>query len=168
MRLAALRPVCLASMRPRFANRGSGGVIAGSEGRGRASMRPRFANRGSADEPCAYATLGHASMRPRFANRGSLGERPTGSEGIRGFNEAPIRESGKWPGPSSSDTARIGASMRPRFANRGSDNPIRVIGLQQRASMRPRFANRGSNRYAARSRHCCAGFNEAPIRESGK
>ena len=61
-----------ASMRPRFMNRGSGGLLFESGGLILASMRPRFMNRGS---PCA--------LRPRCSRNSR-------------FNEAPIHESGKW------------------------------------------------------------------------
>ena len=39
---------------------------------------------------------------------------------------------------------------------------------QRRASMRPRFMNRGSRHPWGRCRCSTAGFNEAPIHESGK
>ena len=64
-----------------------------------ASMRPRFMNRGSSlgrlERAHRHAL---ASMRPRFMNRGSAtgGERNP-SRRYR-FNEAPIHESGKSPG----------------------------------------------------------------------
>ena len=62
----------LASMRPRFMNRGSErkGLVEVNERM--ASMRPRFMNRGS--ERAQRARKQHtayASMRPRFMNRGS-------------------------------------------------------------------------------------------------
>ena len=38
---------------------------------GLASMRPRFMNRGSGVLPLELRDLGAASMRPRFMNRGS-------------------------------------------------------------------------------------------------
>ena len=61
----------LASMRPRFMNRGSSGPLGALRGRFRASMRPRFMNRGSGS-PIDWTTT-----EPK------------------GFNEAPIHESGK-------------------------------------------------------------------------
>ena len=41
-------------------------------------------------------------MRPRFANRGSPTGRGAASIGRERFNEAPIRESGKWRGEGAS------------------------------------------------------------------
>ena len=60
-----------------------------------ASMRPRFMNRGSEKIESVLGRVLVASMRPRFMNRGS--QRPPGAlgQGRRGFNEAPIHESGK-------------------------------------------------------------------------
>ena len=64
-------PYVVASMRPRFMNRGSGAVydllFAGRE----ASMRPRFMNRGSDSRHDMIDGQIAASMRPRFMNRGS-------------------------------------------------------------------------------------------------
>ena len=60
------------------------------------------------------------------------------------FNEAPIHESGKSCNPAKRLPAAVTASMRPRFMNRGSDW-IAALGRMARfASMRPRFMNRGS------------------------
>ena len=61
-----------------------------------ASMRPRFMNRGSDSHVHERPRHLHASMRPRFMNRGSA----AAYEGLemgeqRCFNEAPIHESGK-------------------------------------------------------------------------
>ena len=58
-------------------------------------MRPRFMNRGSEEQVSKRILEEWASMRPRFMNRGSesTAERDTWS--WRGFNEAPIHESGK-------------------------------------------------------------------------
>ena len=115
-----------ASMRPRFMNRGSviarfyervGSATRFNEApihesgkcpptdyvmtlhAHQASMRPRFMNRGSS---CRVRQLDmgaarfKASMRPRFMNRGSEADGYTMPEGIGGFNEAPIHESGKY------------------------------------------------------------------------
>ena len=130
-------------------------------------MRPRFANRGSLSQPAQSIPIDLASMRPRFANRGSAHTRRSVQGGFRCFNEAPIRESGKFR------CARLGAfgrvaSMRPRFANRGSSQCNLDPGIRPKASMRPRFANRGSDPLSPRTRAHRRGFNEAPIRESGK
>ena len=84
-------------------------------------------------------------MRPRFANRGSQSGGGHDSAAVRGFNEAPIRESGKFDGARQLLVDSVAASMRPRFANRGS--------IERYASTRVRL-------------NAC--FNEAPIRESGK
>ena len=112
------RRIC-ASMRPRFMNRGSSAGLTtarcstvsfneapiheSGKSRGRpqerrsisASMRPRFMNRGSVvlfeRDPRAVG----ASMRPRFMNRGSDGSQARPGGHWRGFNEAPIHESGK-------------------------------------------------------------------------
>ena len=107
-------------------------------------MRPRFANRGSeAIDFRAGRGIG-ASMRPRFANRGSSGGAASSPRCCSGFNEAPIRESGKWrEGLADGERPAI-ASMRPRFANRGSPRMPRKRRRDISASMRPRFANRGS------------------------
>ena len=82
-------------MRPRFANRGSRGVFGRFDLERPASMRPRFANRGSTDRGHVQNARSAASMRPRFANRGSAPSPSSGSGRACGFNEAPIRESGK-------------------------------------------------------------------------
>ena len=60
-----------------------------------ASMRPRFMNRGS-DLLAFDGDLQFlASMRPRFMNRGSQQYAQHPCERFYGFNEAPIHESGK-------------------------------------------------------------------------
>ena len=58
--------------------------------------------------------------------------------------------------------------MRPRFANRGSSVDSGIVDLPAIASMRPRFANRGSGSDSQEVPGQASGFNEAPIRESGK
>ena len=60
-----------------------------------ASMRPRFANRGSETRKVFQFNTYRASMRPRFANRGSGMDDDTRRGNAGRFNEAPIRESGK-------------------------------------------------------------------------
>ena len=99
--------VDLASMRPRFANRGSREQIVVRVVLLIASMRPRFANRGSEivldDVPIGKL----ASMRPRFANRGSSRGRSYVARAVRRFNEAPIRESGKFQKPTQIRNADI-------------------------------------------------------------
>ena len=62
----------VASMRPRFMNRGSLHAYGTSDKRRQASMRPRFMNRGSSIDRLhrGFEAIG-ASMRPRFMNRGS-------------------------------------------------------------------------------------------------
>ena len=60
------------------------------------------------------------------------------------------------------------ASMRPRFMNRGSGSDGDMDEAGDRASMRPRFMNRGSCDPELPAEPGCAGFNEAPIHESGK
>ena len=88
--------VSIASMRPRFMNRGSVVAALGTLGNANiASMRPRFMNRGSAADLEVVGRSGDASMRPRFMNRGSSCRE---CRGVRPFD----------------------ASMRPRFMNRGS------------------------------------------------
>ena len=62
----------MASMRPRFMNRGSEGGLRGQVASGHASMRPRFMNRGSPGGIDALIERVKASMRPRFMNRGSI------------------------------------------------------------------------------------------------
>ena len=82
-------------------------------------------------------------MRPRFANRGS-GPEPTSSRpGGRCFNEAPIRESGKF------GLALDWTHQHSRF----NEAPIRES---------------GKSGQSCRQRGAGTGFNEAPIRESGK
>ena len=107
-------------------------------------------------------------MRPRFANRGSPRSARSRLPSYPRFNEAPIRESGKFPERPVGRCEEPVASMRPRFANRGSqvDLPFRPFDVI--ASMRPRFANRGSPLTKAERRSELLCFNEAPIRESGK
>ena len=53
-------------------------------------------NRGSSAAPFEGAAELSASMRPRFMNRGSHNCESENRRGSRGFNEAPIHESGKW------------------------------------------------------------------------
>ena len=77
-------------------------------------------------------------------NRGSSGVADGDLPGPRGFNEAPIHESGKSP----------------------YRNPTAIHGAV--ASMRPRFMNRGSRAAGCYRTAPSAGFNEAPIHESGK
>ena len=100
-------------------NRGSVRDIVGILGRDLASMRPRFMNRGSCPIrrawPLKWTGFNEApihesgkwyctrelkiepiaSMRPRFMNRGSGRGQAFGGRADRGFNEAPIHESGK-------------------------------------------------------------------------
>ena len=52
-------------------------------------------NRGSEDARIAEGDAIVASMRPRFMNRGSTFGIPSAYRKGRGFNEAPIHESGK-------------------------------------------------------------------------
>ena len=110
-----------------------------------ASMRPRFMNRGSKQQgnlasdhvfsfneapihESGKLSLGFgihqpelpASMRPRFMNRGSRPDSRAATDESPGFNEAPIHESGKSRLPRRRDRRRNLASMRPRFMNRGS------------------------------------------------
>ena len=61
----------VASMRPRFMNRGSVQRPALIGRAVIASMRPRFMNRGSDLVKTANGRIARASMRPRFMNRGS-------------------------------------------------------------------------------------------------
>ena len=60
------------------------------------------------------------------------------------------------------------ASMRPRFMNRGSTIIHKSFEDEAIASMRPRFMNRGSLFDHRILPTVTAGFNEAPIHESGK
>ena len=85
----------VASMRPRFMNRGSLGIVMPQITNTFASMRPRFMNRGSAAPSSKCQPLRRASMRPRFMNRGSCQADPLGTLPRLCFNEAPIHESGK-------------------------------------------------------------------------
>ena len=110
----------VASMRPRFMNRGSvtgttppPPLVSGfneapihESGKFRfdsqlrppessASMRPRFMNRGSFAAVSRSASTSRASMRPRFMNRGSQAARLANAAVAVRFNEAPIHESGK-------------------------------------------------------------------------
>ena len=52
--------------------------------------------------------------------------------------------------------------------NRGSATDMTIHEALNRASMRPRFMNRGSWEVPAARFRSTAGFNEAPIHESGK
>ena len=90
----------LASMRPRFMNRGSKRPPDERLAAPLASMRPRFMNRGSLPLGQERLVARRASMRPRFMNRGSGRQRDSSSRSGIGFNEAPIHESGKCPGES--------------------------------------------------------------------
>ena len=87
----------VASMRPRFMNRGSHGATSREGGGIMASMRPRFMNRGSRRvSRSSDRIVSPASMRPRFMNRGSVVRDDDGKIIGVSFNEAPIHESGKW------------------------------------------------------------------------
>ena len=61
-----------------------------------ASMRPRFMNRGSLPDRPRNRQCHQASMRPRFMNRGSSCGICNISTMVLRFNEAPIHESGKF------------------------------------------------------------------------
>ena len=87
--------VIIASMRPRFMNRGSAREGGAGSHRGTASMRPRFMNRGSAVAAHKEGIRMVASMRPRFMNRGSGSDLHSREPRPDSFNEAPIHESGK-------------------------------------------------------------------------
>ena len=128
-------------------NRGSWTVGANTRRIKAASMRPRFMNRGSTHRGLRSGDRTKvASMRPRFMNRGSEEFHEHPDEWPRGFNEAPIHESGKYPA-AEPPSRLIVASMRPRFMNRGSHGLYRgQAEIQGQASMRPRFMNRGSTR----------------------
>ena len=156
-----------ASMRPRFMNRGSQTRDMAEQAAKQASMRPRFMNRGSRHRLRHHVLKIVASMRPRFMNRGSSELVVLRLAGDAGFNEAPIHESGKCM-----DGHRVHpvqrASMRPRFMNRGSRSGSGCSRMLSAASMRPRFMNRGSGRAATQHGRASARFNEAPIHESGK
>ena len=77
-------------------------------------------------------------------NRGSMRPARPRSRKSRGFNEAPIHESGK------------------------SGRYPKLVRHHDLASMRPRFMNRGSPPETSQSTRATASFNEAPIHESGK
>ena len=76
-------------------NRGSQALLLADMPEAIASMRPRFMNRGSIRARGSVHSLRTASMRPRFMNRGSYHDTVHASDGGVGFNEAPIHESGK-------------------------------------------------------------------------
>ena len=110
-----------------------------------ASMRPRFMNRGSSETQPSLA-----SAKCRF-NEAPIHESgkwcPDEQCAIRAyrFNEAPIHESGK-SRPLAHGRSQLLASMRPRFMNRGSRKIHKFHQMADLASMRPRFMNRGSQR----------------------
>ena len=82
-------------------------------------------------------------MRPRFANRGSTSAGRGRGRLSGSFNEAPIRESGKFNSPVQ-NRKRV-----PGF----NEAPIRESGkFKRQVTLIPMIG----------------GFNEAPIRESGK
>ena len=77
-------------------NRGSVAFLLTHVSTALASMRPRFMNRGSGEiQHGCVGPLG-ASMRPRFMNRGSDVRHLRTRNRVQGFNEAPIHESGKF------------------------------------------------------------------------
>ena len=76
-------------------NRGSDQLLDQHHDHRVASMRPRFMNRGSHCVGIPLLDLLPASMRPRFMNRGSARDQATHHGPGLGFNEAPIHESGK-------------------------------------------------------------------------
>ena len=83
-------------------------------------MRPRFANRGShllrlAVPALTSSCFNEAPIRESGKFLGPFVARERGGS----FNEAPIRESGKCFDPVKGARPFL-ASMRPRFANRGS------------------------------------------------
>ena len=138
-------PEPVASMRPRFMNRGSYDRTQMVRTGFAASMRPRFMNRGSDRGPARSQRRDpRASMRPRFMNRGSIADECEHMGGLV-------------------------ASMRPRFMNRGSVS-LEVSSRRgpYGASMRPRFMNRGSDDWLPCREDITMCFNEAPIHESGK
>ena len=78
-------------------------------------------------------------------NRGSVSVVPVLALRGRGFNEAPIHESGKCQRRRVHGGLQLVASMRPRFMNRGSYGRAPGGAVAVPASMRPRFMNRGSD-----------------------
>ena len=77
-------------------NRGSFVELAADVCLSVASMRPRFMNRGSLSLVLRLPAGRAASMRPRFMNRGSPEFFAQATvTALTSFNEAPIHESGK-------------------------------------------------------------------------
>ena len=158
----------IASMRPRFMNRGSHDILQHSAVSHGASMRPRFMNRGSDRRRYDHERSDPASMRPRFMNRGSAPPSHGESHHPSSFNEAPIHESGKFGVTAAQRAQRQRASMRPRFMNRGSACTALATIPARRSFNEAPIHESGKCRPApnAGAHICC--FNEAPIHESGK
>ena len=100
-------------------------------------------------------------------NRGSRRAKRFRRAPTRGFNEAPIHESGKLRIHIKVFIVFI-ASMRPRFMNRGSPS-----GYWLNSSAAYRFNEApihesGKLARCVRLERTIPGFNEAPIHESGK
>ena len=161
-------------------NRGSGGLAVVIPFERMASMRPRFMNRGSAmsgdggnvsawgfNEAPIHESGKSDWSSPCPSKRRRFNEAPIHESGksvihgrvllpATGFNEAPIHESGKFLGNCSDGCLRE-ASMRPRFMNRGSGPDGIGLALGRVASMRPRFMNRGSEtQFGQKSEPCGA------------
>ena len=133
-----------------------------------ASMRPRFMNRGSSAKPSGARSKSSGFNEAPIHESGKWCRRAMGCARRGRFNEAPIHESGKYDSPHGLQLLTV-ASMRPRFMNRGSRHSSNARWHKGHASMRPRFMNRGSSltsRPKSSARPSC--FNEAPIHESGK
>ena len=84
-----------ASMRPRFANRGSYGRVIRECRRTTCFNEAPIRESGKSHTGDRTMFQPVASMRPRFANRGSTERWAQAAANAAGFNEAPIRESGK-------------------------------------------------------------------------
>ena len=162
------RITLVASMRPRFMNRGSGRLRIPTSSESLASMRPRFMNRGSYDFKDFKDNWKQASMRPRFMNRGSSAGPRSGRYRPRGFNEAPIHESGKCAVTPRTSAARCGFNEAPIHES-GKFRLERSLGAFRACRFNEAPIHESGkcvSRLTPKTR--LPGFNEAPIHESGK
>ena len=91
-----------------------------------ASMRPRFMNRGSWLRTVQLRLRSLRFNEAPIHESGKFAPLADSLSTNTGFNEAPIHESGKLPACPGLTAGALFASMRPRFMNRGSHVGARV------------------------------------------
>ena len=148
-------------------NRGSSTIRNAVSGRRVASMRPRFMNRGSAETSDRRRAPWNSFNEAPIHESGKFSHCRSPRRRLSCFNEAPIHESGKSPASCPAWTLRPCFNEAPIHESGKSGCDPRWL-PRPNASMRPRFMNRGSASGHPSRRKTAGCFNEAPIHESGK